>query len=170
MNYLTLSPEIIKNKLNYNIETGQFTWRLNVGSHGRIKSGTIAGNPFDNGYWQIKLNGKHYQAHRLAWAYVTGEWPKNHIDHINGIKNDNRFCNLRDVSISINAQNQRKPRTDNKCGFLGVFCHQTKTKTSWRARIKINGKAVHIGLFKTPELAHEAYLSAKRKYHEGCTI
>ena len=99
---------------------------------------------------------------------MYGTWPENQIDHINGVRHDNRIDNLRDVLQSTNAQNQRKPSATNKCGFLGVNFH--KCSNRWIAQIHVQGKKKHLGLFDTPKEAHEAYVTAKRELHEGCTI
>jgi hypothetical protein len=97
---------------------------------------------------------------------MTGEWPKGLIDHVNGVKDDNRFANLRVVDETGNSQNIRKPNRRNKSGFMGVIFFQNK----WRASITHKGKTHWLGDFKTPEEAHEAYLIAKRKLHTACTL
>ena len=162
----TITREIIKEMLDYNLETGVFRWKISTNR--RIKIGAIAGTKNWNLYFIIPLNGKRYRAHRLAWMYVYGTWPVYDIDHINGNPSDNRFNNLRDVTTSHNTQNQTKPHKRNKCGLLGVSWHTVGK--CWRARICTNGVQMLIGHFKTPEEAHQAYLGAKRKYHAGCTI
>ena len=88
-----ITQEELKELLDYNPETGLFTWNV----YNNIKNKTTAGT-FNDGYIQIKIKQKIYQAHRLAWLYVYGEWPKGQIDHINGIRDDNRIENLRDVT------------------------------------------------------------------------
>jgi len=130
------------------------------------KVGAVSGVLNKLGYIQVGVDRKIYFGHRLAWFYVHGRWPEGQIDHINGIRSDNRICNLRDADWSINNQNQIKPHKDNACGLLGVC----RAKKRWRAAIKSNGKIKHLGTFDTPELAHEAYLAAKRQVHPGCTI
>ena len=94
------------------------------------------------------------------------------IDHINGNRTDNRICNLRLASPTLNSENQRNPRKDNKSGFLGVTTHQNNSRGDivYRVRVQVKYKSVHIGCFKTPEAAHDAYVAAKRRLHEGCTI
>jgi hypothetical protein len=105
-------------------------------------------------------------AHRLAWLFVTGDMPKYQVDHINGIKTDNRFENLRDVSPKLNSQNARRPHKDNKTGYLGVCSRYGK----FVAQLLINDKQTVIGYFDTAEEAHLAYIEKKRTYHEGCTL
>lgn len=150
---------------HYDKDTGIFT-RLT--SHNRWKSGDIVGYTNSDGYAEAGIDNKYYGLHRLAWLYITGEFPNGEIDHMNGKKNDNRFCNLRHVNKSINSQNLRVARIDNKCGLLGVSWH--KSAKAWIAQISSSGKKYHLGIFDTAEAAHDAYLSAKRKIHEGCTI
>ena len=154
-----LTQDYLKSILNYDQHTGVFTKIVNnviteVGSHN------------GNGYIRIIVNKKTYKAHRLAWLYMTGKMPTKVIDHINGIRNDNRFCNLREVSIQQNAQNIRKARADNKSGYLGVNVDKGK----FAASIKVNGRKKYLGSFETPEMAHQAYIQAKRIMHECGTL
>ena len=155
----------LKELLNYNPETGIFNWKIDRGNK---KSGDLAGCIDSHGYVIIRTSKIGYKAHRLAWFYVYGTWPENHIDHINGIRNDNRIENLRDVSRSINVQNQKIAQRNNKSGLLGVIWNKAINK--FVAAIRINGKTTVIGKFDSKELAHEAYINAKRKFHNGCTI
>lgn len=134
------------------------------------ESGTFSLPTFKNsiGYMRICVDGRRYLAHRVAWMYVHGVWPSSLIDHINGDRADNRLCNLRDVSQSVNQQNVTRPRKHGTSGFLGVtLC---KSTGRWAARIRINGKKVSLGRFDTPERAYAAYVTAKRKHHEGNTL
>ena len=120
-----------------------------------------------NGYLTIFCNGFRYAAHRLAWLYVHGEWPPAHIDHINGIRTDNRISNLRSVTASVNAQNMRRAMKNSKTGVLGV----TKCGNRFKAQLAIpRGSNKYLGLFKTIGEAQQAYLDAKRSTHLGCTI
>lgn len=147
-------------KLSYNSETGIFTWNKNVSN---MSIGDVAGTKNSNGHVQIRVDGKRIFAHKLAWAFVYGEFPDGIIDHINGIRDDNRICNLRIVTISENAHNQRKPHGRTKSGYLGVSWVSSRKK--WQAGLAINGKYKFLGLFDDPKVAHEAYLSGKRIYH-----
>ena len=117
-----------------------------------------------HGYVAIRLDDTLYTAHRLAWLYVNGEWPAEQIDHINRDRADNSITNLRSVTNAENAQNQRARA--NKSGFAGV----RKENNKWLAEIKVNYKPIRIGLFETPEAAHEAYVAAKRKFHVKSTL
>lgn len=126
------------------------------------------GNTHPSGHRFAMVDGKTYSEHRLIWFYVTGEWPKHDIDHINGDPADNRISNLRDVSEHVNMQNERKARKNNKSGYLGV--HWKPKMQKWGATIHAYGKKHHLGYFGSPEQAHQVYLEAKRALHQGCTI
>ena len=158
-----LTIERLRGLLNYAPETGVFTWIVHAS---QMHIGDIAGSVNGSGYLQIDIDGQKYKAHRLAWLYATGAWPTAQIDHVNGQRDDNRISNLRDVSRSVNIQNLRKARSDNKSGLLGVSANGNR----WQAQINVGGKKRQIGTFATPELAHAAYLDAKRELHVGCTI
>lgn len=163
-----LTAERLRELLHYDPETGIFRWREKSGL--KVRVGDVAG--FNAGkYRQIGIDGQQFYVHRLVWLYAYGEWPKHVIDHINGDRNDNRLFNLRDVPTFLNAQNQKPGRRKSASGLMGVKINRTATGTpSWIASLCVNGKSVHIGCYPTPEEAHQAYLAAKRKLHEGCTI
>jgi hypothetical protein len=149
-----------KEILNYDPATGAFVWLVNRSR--TAKRGAKAGRICGAGYVYI---GR-MLAHRVAWKYVTGKWPNGQIDHINGNRTDNRWSNLRLSTHSLNQQNLRSARADNKSGFLGVSSYGSR----FRASIKTPTKRVHLGWFDTPEMAHAAYLDAKRRLHKGCTL
>jgi hypothetical protein len=160
---LDITQDKLKNLLHYDEGTGIFTRIVTTNSR------SLAGEEIKTSkshYSEYQFNGKRARLHRLAWFYVYGEWPKNHIDHIDGDKSNNSIRNLRDVTVDINIQNVKGAYRSNKSGFLGVTLHQGR----WRAVITIKGKNIHIGYYETPILAHEAYVFAKRKGHPGCTI
>ena len=150
--------------LNYDPLTGVFVWK----NHKRRPDlvGHRAGSPTSTGYWAIAIFNQKRLAHRLAWLWMTGEWPINHIDHIDGNKQNNSFANLREVSRFGNLQNMRLPTKANKSGFLGVSAHQGK----WRVQIMAHGKLIRESGFDTPEIAHQRYLQLKRLHHGTCTI
>lgn len=163
-----LTANRLRELLKYDSETGSFTW---IVCRGKANSSKNAG-------WIRKETGPHaarrvievdqqnHFAHRLAWLYVHGDWPIGVIDHINGNTLDNRIQNLRDVSQRINQQNRRK--TSSRSGLLGA--HWRERDKKWSSAIVVGGKAIHLGIFETAETAHAAYVAAKRKLHEGCTI
>jgi hypothetical protein len=156
----------LRELLHYDPDTGIFTRKVRT-SH-RINVGDKAGSLRPDGYLKISLHHKAFLSHRLAWLYMTGEWPEHQIDHINGVRTDNRFVNLRDVTPTHNQQNQRVAHVRNKsCGLLGVTLARNN---KWQAQICVNKRQTFIGLFDTPQEASEAYLTAKRKMHAGCRI
>lgn len=117
----------------------------------------------DNGYVIIRTGPNRTQrAHRLAWMFVHGDYPKLDIDHINGIRDDNRLCNLREVSRSENMQNLSGHHRDSKIKSLGVAAVQGKY---FYSRIMVKGESKYLGCFKTREEAHEAYMKAKKELH-----
>lgn len=162
-----LSAERLRELLNYDPLSGNLTWKIRTSN--RIKVGDIAGALLLTGYLSISIDGKLHRAHRLVWLWVYGVWPDAELDHINGVRTDNRIANLRDVTSSMNQQNLRSARGGTHSGLLGV--HKTdKVNKKWRASIKVDGKEKHIGIFFTKEAAQIAYLDVKRKLHVGCTI
>lgn len=150
--------------LHYKPETGEFVWRVSM--NGRAMAGSVAGTKSIGGYMQIRVDGGQYKAHRLAWFYVNGSWPKWHVDHVNGIRSDNRIENLRQASPMVNAQNRRNASCNNKSGFLGV----SRRREGWRASIQSQGIRYELGIFQTAEQAYSAYVEAKRRLHDGCTL
>ena len=150
-NHITVDE--LKAILRYDPETGEFWWRV---SRKGIRLGRPAGRVTGR-YRQIGIDGRHYYAHRLAWLYMTGEWPSDDIDHIDGDRLNNRFSNLREASRAQNMANGRTPAT-NTSGFKGVSFDRQRGR--WQAFIKIDGKTKNLGRFKTPEDAHAAYVAA----------
>lgn len=158
-----INAEQLRSLVTYNPKTGLFFWS----SAGRGRQlGRPAGGPTMYGYWQIRLLGRTYRANRLAWLYMTGKWPEHLVDHINGVKDDNRWTNLRDVPQTINAQNRRSASKRSSTGVFGV----QRTKEGYRAKIVVNGSPLSLGTYRTPEEAGAVYLEAKRLHHSGCTI
>lgn len=155
--------DALKKLLRYSKSSGIFTWLV---TRSRTTKGSEAGSLGVWGYVNICIDKKQYRANRLAWFYVTGEWPVELIDHKNGVKHDNRWRNLRAATHSINNQNIRAALKTNKSGFLGVRIRPN----GFSSQIYFCGKTVQLGRFKTAQKAHAAYVSAKRKYHEGCTL
>lgn len=149
------SKEYAEKHILYDPGTGIF---LRISGSGTLKK---CGCLSDKGYVQIIIDRNQYFAHRLAWLISYGAWPKDQIDHINGIRSDNRLANLRECTNKQNHQNRKKPRKDSKSGFLGV----NKNGASWQARIKVDGKEIYLGRYSSAEEAHEAYLLAKKKHH-----
>lgn len=144
----------LRELLHYDPETGVFTHR--VGRKGRgTRAGDVAGRiRKQDGYRRIGLDHGRYVASRLAWLYMTGEWPAAEIDHINCVRSDDRFINLRPATRDENARNTRRP-SSNTSGLKGVSWRGGK----WRATIKKDRKPIHIGFFASPEAAHAAYVA-----------
>lgn len=157
-----LTPTRLKALVSYDAETGQFLWISGQ------RKGCVAGGIDQSGYWKLTIDGRHYRSHRLAWLYVHGVHPAEHIDHLNGERADNRLANLRAVSSAVNSQNLRAAKSNSKTGLLGVHWSQ---RNKWVAKIGVNGRQVTIGTnYPSPEAAHAAYMQAKRVMHAGCTI
>lgn len=148
----------------YSKRTGLFTRRVSVSP--KALKGMVAGEKHPRRYVAISIRNKKYYAHRLAWLYVTGEWP-DQIDHINGVKSDNRWRNLRAADYRLNSENRFKPQSNNTLKTLGVSPSDGK---GFRARIGVRGKEMHLGTFPTKKKAHAVYVKAKRALHEGCTL
>ena len=132
----------------------------------QAKAGTVAGwRSYKDGYWYIVVDGKRYVAHRIVWALVHGVDPTYQIDHINGVRDDNRIENLRLAPKGQldNLQNSAL-QSNNTSGYRGVSWHKIVGK--WQGRIVKNQKTTHLGYFDTPEEAYAAYLKAKKELHE----
>ena len=145
----------LKEVVIYSPETGVFTWNK---SNCRGKAGNSIGYKCaTHGYMRVMIDGKMYAQHRLAWLYMLGEWPKRVIDHVNGIRSDNRWSNLRDVSHSENQQNRRGRNSNRKHNL--PRCVETcdswlKTRAKpYRAKVRKAGKNYHLGYFRTVEEA-----------------
>ena len=157
-----VTADRVRELFNYDPRTGIFTRLVCV--NGKAKTGDVAGCPASGGYLRISVDGRTYAAHRLAWLYIHGVWPSAEIDHINCQPADNRLNNLRECSRSENMQNSQRARSSNKAsGLLGVSWDERKGR--WRAEIAVKGKRHRLGRFATPELAHAAYILAKRQLH-----
>lgn len=138
-------------------EAGTFTRRV---SRGNTKRGSVAGHIGDDGYLMIRIDGKLYRAHRLVFLTMTGEFPPTDVDHINGIRTDNRWSNLRLATRSQNLRN-KSIQSNNTSGALGVSWDKRRKK--WEYRIKAEG-VQHIGVFAEFEDAVAARKAAEIKY------
>jgi len=157
MKNLLLTQEKLKQLLDYDSDTGIFRWRVRKAQC--VKIGTLAGYKSKKGYRLIGVDGKYHYTHRLAWLYVYGEFPKNEIDHINHITDDNRISNLRSVTHSENGRNQSVQK-NNTSGIMGVH----KWKKKWVAKIQVDGKYKHLGYFENIKDAKKARERAKIRY------
>jgi hypothetical protein len=151
---MTIPYERLREVLDYDPEIGKFTWACSRLGRGCVR-GKAAGCVKGEGYHYITIDGYGYLAARLAFLYMTGEWPEYEIDHINLIRTDNRWKNLRAASRKQNAANVPAHK-DNQCGFKGV----KKCRGKWQARIMASGVNVHLGSFCSTKEAHAAYCAA----------
>lgn len=161
---MTLTADRLRDLLDYDKATGEFRWR--VVRRGRCAQGAIAGWIREDGHRQIMINGHRYYANRLAVLHVTGQWPVAQVEHRHGVRDDNRWSEIREASRSGNCQNQRAAQRHNKLGLLGV----SQLGGKFQARIGVNHKRLRLGYFATAQAAHEAYLAAKRIHHSTCSI
>jgi len=150
-------------RLHYNWLSGVFTWKNPYGL--KTKTGAIAGTlSSTTGYMQIQINGKLYRSHRLASMYMRGYFPAKQIDHINHIRDDNKWLNLREVTHRENHLNESLSK-NNKSGKTGVSWN--KQGKNWRASIWIDGTCKNLGHFKDINKAIQAREKAEfeNKYH-----
>ena len=153
----TLTQDFLQSILSYDKQTGAFVWIVSPAKN--VFVGSVAGNISNIGYRVIKIKGKSYKAHRLAWLYEYGKFPIQQIDHINGNRSDNSIVNLRLASQTQNSQNKiRKPK--NKSGYKGV---SVERNGKFRAHIRVNRKLVSLGTHETAKEAHAAYCNAARE-------
>lgn len=145
-----ITLEFLKSLVSYDPITGLFIW---IKARPKTRCKGIAGYTSPDGYVRIGVNRKYYPAHCLAWFYMTGEWSELIIDHINGIRNDNRWCNLREATVSQNNTN-KKVSTRSKTGVKGV------SKEGIRYRV-----ILCLGSFDTIEEATKIYNEAAFKLH-----
>jgi hypothetical protein len=155
----TFDVSTVPERLDYDPETGVFKWRIRAG--GKLP-GDVAGTVGPKGYRVICVKGELVRASRLAWTLAhNGVWPKEEIDHINGLKDDNRLANLREATRQENCFNA--PTRAGKSGLKGVT--HRKGYARWSAAITVRGKSYFLGEFTSPEEAHEAYKEAARDFH-----
>ncbi|MGA4453989.1 HNH endonuclease signature motif containing protein [Pseudomonas kurunegalensis] len=153
-----LNQERLKTLLTYDPITGEFTWNV---SRGLAKAGGPAGSKHHLGYICIGVDGAKLEAHRLAFLYMTGSWPSDDVDHINHIRSDNRWVNLRLATRTENSRNASR-YASNSSGVHGVSWK--KRDKTWHARICVSGKSIHLGSFKEYDCAVRARRSAEEQY------
>ena len=152
-----MTQELLKELFEY--RDGDLYWKVKISP--KTKIGTIAGWDKDNGYKAVTINTKKYLTHRIIWMYHFGYFPKNYIDHINGIKNDNRIENLREATNAENQQN-RKKRKNTSSLLKGITFHNKNQK--WVAQIVVDGNVNYLGSFKNESAAAQAYNEAAIKH------
>ena len=162
-----ITQDYVRERFDYDSETGVLTWlpiketRPHDIQWNKRFSGKVAGGPDTYGHLQVRLDGPLVLVHRIIWLWMTGEFPKEHIDHINGIAVDNRWSNLRECTHAENHQNRKQQKSVS--GYRGVYWHKGTQK--WQAQIRVNNKLFSLGYFNDPRDASKAYLAAKAKYH-----
>jgi hypothetical protein len=147
--------EFLKSILLYDPDTGLWTWKTRRTNRALV--GAIAGTITEKGYIRICINKKNYFASVLAWFYMTGEWPKDQVDHKDLNKSNNKWSNLREATGSQNRGNIRA-QSNNTTGFKGV----SKRPHGY----EVNFRKKYLGSFKTPEEAHEVYKIAASEYYK----
>lgn len=157
---LMLSANSLRNLLDYDASNGDFTWRKDAARN--VMAGSIAGCEKSGEYRYITIRGVQYLAHRLAWLYVYGVWPERQVDHINGVKSDNRISNLRQATAAQNQHN-RKSQRNNTSGVKGVSFHKFSRK--WWAGFNCDGEKIDLGYFDSKEDAAIAVREARERHH-----
>lgn len=154
-----LTQKDVRELLDYNPITGALTNKV---SRARAAQGDVAGFVDYQGYRMVKIKGFRYSAGRIIWLWMTGAWPACEIDHINTIRDDDRFENLREASRSENCVNKNSYARKNRLGFRGV---KAGTKNTFQAVICVGQKETYVGTFSTLEIAALAYDLAAKKQH-----
>ena len=154
-----LTQSRLKEVLEYNPDAGDWKWLKTLAN--RSPAGSTAGYRYKDGYKNITIDKKKYQTSRLAWLYMTGNWPENEIDHIDRDNNNDKWSNLREATKSENAFN-RNTFKNNTSGTKGVYWYD-RTK-QWMASIGVDRKLIHLGYFHTKEEAISARLYAEGVY------
>jgi hypothetical protein len=160
-----LTADRLRVLVSYEPATGLF-YRLQPSSW--AKAGDVCGSKNAKGYLEFNVLGRLYRAHRLAWLYVHGRWPDGDVDHIDGNKENNAISNLREVSNRKNSENRRRANKNSASGALGVRLRKASGK--FEARIRVDGRLKYLGVHETQEAASNAYINAKRQFHEGNTL
>lgn len=158
-----LTIEKLREYLKYNPTTGNFVWLKKAANNTKLNQ-PIIGSITSSGYVKIRFLRKQYVAHRLAWLYMTGSWPKEEIDHINHVRWDNRWTNLRAATRQQQSACARLS-SNNLCGYRGVSWDSRCEK--WFGRIKYNGEVTYLGHYDNKEDAAFAYnVKAKEFFGE----
>lgn len=157
---MMVTVERVRESLRYSPIVGVFEWKK---AGRKVRVGGLAGAVVkSSGYVRIVLDGKPYPAHRLAWLYMTGEWPAHEVDHIDGDRSNNAWNNLRMATANTNGWNKRVMKT-NRSGIKGLTQHPETGR--WQARFEADGK-VWSAMFATKEEA-EAEMRKKREEVHG---
>lgn len=160
-----LTADRLRELVDFDPGTGVFTQRIVYeGQRARWKAGRVSGSiSKQSGYLTLRVDGKNFQAHRLAWLHVHGTWPTAEIDHRDGDRRNNCMSNLRDVSRRENAGNMQRVRADSATGVQGVSPY--KKTGRFQAQVRHNGRCHYLGTYDTVEQARAVYVDAKAKLH-----
>lgn len=159
-----VTSERLHELLSYDPSTGSLTAKIR---RGNIAAGDTLGCMRSDGYIQLGIDGAYYQAHRVIWKMMTGDWP-DEIDHVDANRANNVWKNLRDVDVQTNRENQTRARPNSRSGLLGTAWDAARGK--WIAGVMFRRKRYYVGAFDTAQEAHLAYVETKRQLHQGCTI
>jgi len=158
-----LTPARLREVLHYDSKYGEFWWLVRCGNYKALDRAAAGSNlTGEQRYVYVRIDGYSYAAHRLAWLYYYGEWPKVALDHINGNRRDNRIENLREATSAQNNWNRSTPR-DNTSGHKGVYWD--KHMGAWRVLIHVNYKKIYVGCSHNLGEAVEMRAAAERKYY-----
>ncbi len=156
---LTVSPDRLHELFEYEPETGLLRWKEAAGRYGRIPAGSVAGTLNGEGYRYVVIDGVHYRASRVIWAWMTGEWPEHQVDHEDRNPGNDRWINLRPATGTQNKANNGIYR-NNTSGYPGVY--YDKERGHWRSKGVVDGKRRWLGRFATAEEAYAAYCANKQ--------
>lgn len=166
------AAQFVRECFEYSPDTGELVWRRRPLHHFKSPrgewqwnaryAGTVAGSTHSGGYVQVVVNKKKLFAHRIAWVFISGSWPTDEIDHINGDKSDNRKDNLRAATHSENGRN-KKISSRNTSGAKGV--HWFDRTQKWSAHLNIGGRQTTLGYFDTIAEAAESVRAAREIHH-----
>ena len=151
---------MLKDTLAYDPTVGKFTWKTRAALC--VRPGYTAGCLNEQGYIQIRFKKKIYKVHRLVWLFEHGNWPKNNLDHLNGIRSDNRIQNLRECTAKTNCQNYERYRSGN---LVGASYH--KHVKRWVSRWAFDGKMFYLGYYDTEKEASDAYWQFDKEWNSG---
>lgn len=167
-----LSIDDVQRALDYDPQIGNFTWKQRPASDFATKrAASIFKTHFEgkpaltcigvNGYQEGRLKGVGITGHRVAFVLMTGEWPSDQVDHINGNRSDNRWCNLRSASQAVNSRNMAMP-SRNTSGRIGI--HFDSKRKKWVAQGRAEGRHYNLGRFETMEAAVTARMCFEAEF------
>jgi hypothetical protein len=156
-----VTPERLREVLHYDPTTGLFTWKVSLAPN--VRPGDVVMRRDSHGYVVIQIDRRTYKGHRLAWLYMTGLWPSETVDHIDGQRDHNAWANLREATVAENTQHSRTPR-HNTSGLKGASWDSRNGR--WVSQIQVRGRCIKLGSFDSAEAAHVAYRAAA-KHHFG---